>query len=159
MGKIKTDAVQGLFASHMPFAVYELGTEKPQLYPTAHEAYYDVLMRLYMEFPKGYIDMALFVNEHQGVPIRDAERYCVNGEYFKINLTNIQDGARMSQLRAIFCILLKKTGCDFDESTFRTALFNFDNYLIKTTVNNAVGKDGRYKFKTEDNGDKEDDAV
>lgn len=143
----KKQIVKDLVKAHAPLGLYELGGNSVKLYDTPKEAYLDVLQRLHSEFPKGYIDMALFISEHQHVPIREAERLCINGELYTIKMTDLDSTERADKLRQLFFLLLKTTACEFDENSFRAALFQFDLLQIKATVTNAVGEDNKYQFK------------
>jgi hypothetical protein len=111
----------------MPFGIYDVETDTVvKRYDNATEAYKDVMELLVRLYPKGYIDVALFIHERQHVPIRDAERRCVNRELYYCEWHDSEREKREQQLREICRMLLKHTGCEFDEEAFKAALLEFD---------------------------------
>lgn len=146
MNKKQDEIVMNLMYNHAPFGIYDDLGMKVKMYPNAKEAYKDALMYLWIEFPLGYIDMPLFIYEYQQVPIRDAERRCINRELFHIDLANIEDKKRVQQLRDVFAVLLRQTGCEFDENSFQGGLFEFNKWLINAKVKERLEDGSVYKF-------------
>lgn len=143
----KTQMIDNLVYYHAPLGIYQLDGDSIQVYDNPKDAYLDVLQRLNREFPKGYMDIAWFACEHQHISLRQAERNCINGEYFYIRLFDIENKERVEKMRLVLSILLKATGCKFDENSFKAALYEFDKLQIQSTVEKAVDSDNSYKFK------------
>jgi hypothetical protein len=117
--------------SPFAFSMPESGVE---FYNNKVDAYRDVLMMLWAEFPRGYIDIPFFMHKYQNVALRDAERICGQRQYAMIKLWDSDDKDRLPLLRSLLGILLKVTGVEFDENVFVNAVQIFDTFLLNCNV-------------------------
>lgn len=125
-----------------PFAFRMPGGEI-SVYDKPSQAYLDVLMILWAEFPRGFIDIPFFMAKYMGMAVKDAERLCGRQQYALIKLWQIKDNDRLPQLRRLFEVLLKVTGVAFDEPSFLTAVQSFNiflenNKIEERTISGAV---------------------
>lgn len=116
-----------------PFAFHN---EKNELaiYRSAIDAYKEVLLMLWSEFPRGFIDIPYFMVKYQGVAIREAERKCAGRQYALIRLWDRDDKERRSKLKQLLEILLRVNGIHFDETAFTGGLQCFDIFLEKSNI-------------------------
>lgn len=129
-----------MMEKYNPFA---LKNEKSEI--KMFESYKDVyeytLKRLYEKYPRGYIDLVLFVHEECGIPFADAEREVkgwrkVCPESIHLVEWHKKDAARDNDLRSIMFGFHLITETNFDERQFKEALLYFDTFL--TSTKNAV---------------------
>lgn len=116
-----------------PFAFRMPGGEI-SVYDKPSQAYLDVLMILWAEFPRGFIDIPFFITKYMGMAVKDAERLCGRQQYALIKLWQTNDKERLSQLRRLFEVLLKVTGVAFDEPSFLTAVQSFNIFLENSKI-------------------------
>lgn len=116
-----------------PFAFRMPGGEI-SVYDKPSQAYLDVLMILWAEFPRGFIDIPFFMTKYMGMAVKDAERLCGRQQYALIKLWQTNDKDRLPQLRRLFEVLLKVTGVSFDEPSFLTAVQSFNIFLENSKI-------------------------
>lgn len=133
-----------------PFLILEKGTETPEAYATDVDAYYDVLLRLFAAFPRGYTDLPLFLHDNMGMNINDAELVCGQRQIFNFPLYDIDFPDRKDKLREMLCVLLKLTGCKFNEQAFNTALTRFDVKSIHSNFKERIENGSIFNFLKED---------
>lgn len=129
-----------------PFLILEKGTETPEAYATDVDAYYDVLLRLFAAFPRGYMDLPLFLHDNMGMNINDAELMCGQRQIFQLPLYDIDFPNRKDKLREALCVLLKLTGCKFNEQAFASALTRFDVTSIQSNFKERIEDGSIFKF-------------
>ena len=94
---------------------------------------------MFEKYPRGYIDMVLFVHEECGIPFADAERE-VKGwrKFFPTAEVLVEwhkaDTLREQQLRNILFALHLITETDFNETMFKQALVYFDTFLSTQAI-------------------------
>lgn len=105
------------------------------MYVDYGKAYYACMQALYEAFPKGFIDVPLFIHEQTGLPIRDAE-----GEFGKMK-SYLGDcdiiavdwfeerGRLIRELRPFMQALHLITETKFDENFFLSAVDAFIPWL------------------------------
>lgn len=101
------------------------------MYPTYKEAYYACLQALYEAFPKGFIDVPLFIHEQTGLPIRDAESEFARmksylGDCDIIKVDWFEERSRLvRELRPFMQAMHLITETKFDENFFLSAVDTF----------------------------------
>lgn len=121
---------QEVLTRHNPYGFTVPNTDKivPLDFPNIIEAYKYTLERLYLMFPRGYIDLTLFVAKNTPLDFRDAERYVATMKRLGIEKDVILiDGwtpskKRDSTLKLIFIALHTATYTPFQEGFFLTAV-------------------------------------
>jgi len=121
-----------LLANRSPFGIQTEG--RLLTYERAEQAYYEALMLLWSEFPRGFIDMPLFMWKYQGLTITEARQLCHHKEYALCRIWDVDDKERRTLLRQILQVLLRVTEVDFDETAYQTALTSLDIWLVKNQV-------------------------
>ena len=124
--------VNELLASRSPFGIQAEG--RLLTYERAGQAYYEALMLLWSEFPRGFIDVPLFMWKHQGLSITEARQVCHHREYCLCRIWDVDDKDRRNQLRQVLQVLLRVTDVDFDEEAYQTALTSMDIWLVQNHV-------------------------
>ena len=109
-----------------PFGL--LVNDEIMLYSDAATAYYNVLVIIMSEFPRGMIDLVLLM-QHQGLSVYEAQKYLGRKQYMYIEFWKANDPLRDSQLRMLFHKMLKVTGCGFDAASYWTGVQTFDKVL------------------------------
>lgn len=97
----------------------------------AQEAYFKLIMALYKEFPKGYIDLPYFMVKRQGLTLKDAEAMCGMRQYALVQWEKNNE-ERNILLRRICQHLLSVSGVAFNENAFWGALSMYNEYLLVT---------------------------
>lgn len=133
MKKNDKEIMKQVLGAKSPFA-FRLRDDKLVFYNNAVEAYRDVLMMLWAEFPRGFVDIPYFMAKYQGVGVRDAARLCGLRQYAMLKLWDTNDKDRLTLLRAIMGTLLKATGVAFDENAFINAVQAFDIFLQNSKI-------------------------
>ncbi len=124
--------VNEMLAKSSPFGILTEG--RLLTYERVEQAYYEVLMLLWSEFPRGFIDMPLFMWKYQGLTITEARQLCHHKEYALCRIWDADDKERRTLLRQILQVLLRVTEVDFDETAYQTALTSLDIWLVKNQV-------------------------
>lgn len=105
----------------------------PLSFATLTEAYYYVIEKLFVTFPRGYLDLPLFVCKETNINIRDAERFVkIYGRTMgcdEIMLIKLwcKNRERDEFLRRLCNMLHMVTGTTFKNDFFLEALNRFDN--------------------------------
>lgn len=133
MKKEELNNLRQLMKAKCPFAFRMPGGEI-SVYDKPSQAYLDVLMILWAEFPRGFIDIPFFLTKYMGMAVKDAERLCGRQQYALIKLWQINDKERLPQLRRLFEVLLNVTGVAFDEPSFLTAVQSFNIFLENSKI-------------------------
>lgn len=113
------------------------------VFKTPEECYTMCLQMLWAEFPRGFVDIPLFMVKYQDVKLRDAEELCGRKQYALLRLWDSSCEIRKQKLREILCILLKVSDVGFNESSFLNALQHLDimlekNGIAERTENGAI---------------------
>ena len=117
-------------------------------YANSIQAYQGVICKLFANFPRGYIDLPLFMHDEQGVAICDAKRLCKRKELYYLPIYDIEAPYRKEKLRAILTTLLQVSGLDFDEASFNEALYNTDKWIINCKIKERVLDGSIFQFLT-----------
>lgn len=133
MKKNDRELLKQALGATSPFA-FSMPESGVSFYNNKVDAYRDVLMMLWAEFPRGYIDIPFFMHKYQNVALRDAERICGQRQYAMIKLWDSNDKDRLPLLRSLLEILLKVTGVEFDENSFVNAVQGFDIFLLNCNI-------------------------
>lgn len=127
----KLSNYQYLVNRHNPFG-FIMSNGLPYDYINYREAYYECLIKLFEMFPRGYMDLPLFIHKQMNLNLPDAVRF-VNalkpmGIKSEILLLMIweQSKERNNVLEVLFRALHTITESTFDKSSFLMALNEFD---------------------------------
>ena len=131
-----------MMEKYNPFA---LKNEKSEImmFENYRKVYEYTLKRLYEKYPRGYIDLVLFVHEECGIPFADAERevkgwrkYCANS----VTLVEWKkaDMARNNELRNILFSLHLITETSFNEVEFKQSLVYLDTLISSENERKAI---------------------
>lgn len=112
------------------------GFKKPDgevlAFETYKKLYVYTLEQLLEMFPRGYIDMTLFLQKQMNIPFHDAEMTVrswgnvhLESDTFVLELWK-DDAVRLNNLKRVFMCLHEISGTKFDEVQFRQALMQFD---------------------------------
>lgn len=127
-----------MMEKYNPFA---LKNEKSEimLFDTYKEVYEYTMKRLYDKYPRGFIDLVLFVHEECGIPFADAEREVKSWRKFfdkpELLLDWNQPENREYLLRKILFSLHLLTETDFNEVMFKQALVYLETYISTKSSN------------------------
>lgn len=105
-----------------------------QAFKNYREAYLYAMKKLYLQFPRGYCDMALFVEAQTKIPFADALRVVKQWksmgveEVMLIELENADNDRRLS-LMLVMKALHTISETKFNEAMFMEALQDFDLWL------------------------------
>lgn len=110
----------------------------PVIYENDTEAYFDALNLLFATFPRGYIDVPIFMLKYQHILRRRAQDFCGRKDIVIIPLYDVDAPQRIDKLRDLFTILLKPTGCKLNESALQAALCRFDINAINAHLKERV---------------------
>lgn len=116
-----------------PFAFRMPGFEM-EFFKNPFECYRDVIMLLWAEFPRGFIDIPYFMSKYQGVNLREAARQCGQKQYALVELWKSGSQDRTVSLRRVLEKMLKATGVEFDENAYVNALQAFDVFLENSKI-------------------------
>lgn len=149
MKKTQIARIRGVLQKANPFMILEYKSEIPETYINEVTAYYHVILRLFMAFPRGYMDLPLFLNQHMGMNINDAELLCGQKQVFYFPLYDCDYPERKEKLREVLSILLKHTGCTFNENAFASALTKFDIEMLNRKMKERVEDGSIFQFLKE----------
>lgn len=138
MKKTQIAKIRGVLQRANPFMIYMTGTTVPMVYTDDVKAYYDIMLRLFFTYPNGYMDLPLFLIENMGLNLSDAEELCGKRDVFNFPIYDYDYPNRKDKLREILVVLLKHTGCDFNQSAFETALTQFDMFVLENNIKERV---------------------
>lgn len=116
-----------------PFALRTQGGSL-MVYKTPQECYQVCLQMMWSEFPRGFVDIPLFMSKYQGLKLKDAEALCGRKQYALLRLWDAESELRKQRLREILAVLLKVSEVDFNESYFLNALQCLDIMLEKNGI-------------------------
>ena len=133
--KAKQDMLVRVLSEHNPFAL-QMGKDNIRLanYEKSSDCYKEVLLLMWSMFPRGFIDMPLFMTTWMGVSLAEAERICGVKQYCSLRIWEVGDKERNNMLRSVLQMFIKYTGCSWDENAFQQALYDFDVFLINSNV-------------------------
>ena len=99
------------------------------IFHSAKECYEKCFTELYYNFPKGYIDIPLFMMRCQGVPLSKGIELCKHKQYAIIPW----DVPKKSEhkLMCLVYLLLKVTNVQYSTNAFKCAFFEL-NQIIKS---------------------------
>lgn len=98
-------------------------------------AYFEVIKRLYEMFPRGFVDVALFMVRQQGITLTQAEYLLKRREYCVLQIFCPYDDERNSKLKTILQKLLEVTDISWSQRAFLNAVYRYDKYLLEKQVN------------------------
>lgn len=104
------------------------------VYRNAVEGYQICLQMLWAEYPRGFVDIPLFMEKYQHIPLREAIEMCHRKEYVQVRIWDRNDSERERLLKGILQTLLQVSGVVLDENAFKTGLFTLDNLLERAGV-------------------------
>lgn len=110
-------------------------------YDNAVEAYYIMLLKLFMECPRGYIDLPLMMYTYQQVAIIDAVRYCRHKEIFLLKSWDFSDDVTVNTLREVLSLMLEVTSVPFDENAYQGAMYKFRVFFVQNKLDDSTQKD------------------
>lgn len=128
--KIKERHMQTLYNAHAPFSFVDDKGEV-QIYQTLEKAYYDALLRIVVQFQRGYVDLTLYLMKQMELRRVDA-RSCVEQMLSftgtEIVLLDFKNWPRNTQdnCEAVIRGLCDINGVEFDKSTFLVAYKKFE---------------------------------
>ncbi len=121
-----------------PFLLVDKQTKTPLLYANDEDAYYDVFVKLLFAFPRGYMDLTLFMVEYMDIPLSDAELYCGRNQVFYFPLYDVDYNERKDRLRSLLITLLKVSCVEFNEQTYQCALVRFNTMILENDYKNKI---------------------
>lgn len=139
--------IEKILASKSPFEMIDNGG--CILYDDPKEAYYKVITTLFCEFPRGYVDIPLFLNKYMGKTIRDAERLCKGHEIALIPFSDIEDNRRENSLRQLMQMFLRRgkhVDAVWNEGLFKASLNDFNTFIIRSNVNDKIQNGNLFNF-------------
>ena len=128
--KIKEQHMATLYNAHAPFSFVDDKGEV-QIYPSLGNAYYDALLRIMVQFQRGYVDLTLYLMKQMDLRRVDA-RSCVEQMLSftgtEMVLLDFKNWPRHTQdnCEAIIRGLCEINGVDFDKSVFLMAYKSFE---------------------------------
>lgn len=132
MAKINSGLVHKLLQEVNPFGIIEKGGYNR--YNTQVDAYNDLFMILWNYFPRGWIDVPLFMVTFQGIDYIEAQRLCVRDDIVRIPISDIEAEGRLEMLIELCKKLLKVTDCDFDINAFQQGLHKFNLMMMSECI-------------------------
>ena len=145
MNTSKEELLRKALGATNPFAFRMPGAEM-EFFKSPFECYRDVILMLWAEFPRGFIDIPYFMSKYQGVNIREAARQCGQKQYALVELWQSGSQDRNTSLRRVLEKLLKVTGVDFDENAYVNALQAFDAFLETSKIPERTVSGALVKF-------------
>lgn len=133
------ESFEEIMMAYNPFG-FKKEDGKVCMFNSYADVYEYTMKKLYEKFPKGYVDLSLFIHEMCGMPLDEAESIVkgfriqgVSDVMFQPELWRV-DGMMMSHtlvkiMQALHCI----TETEFDSMMFQAALDNFINKVLKKT--------------------------
>lgn len=114
---------------------------KIEMYVDYGVAYFDCMKKIYEQFPKGLVDLILFLHQATTLPIRDAERefkrmipFVGNCELIAVDFITPTRESLVREMRPIMKALHTITETKFNESYFLQAV---DKFLVWHTLKKA----------------------
>lgn len=104
------------------------------VYTNAQEAYQFCIQMLWAEFPRGFVDIPLFMNKYQGVSLKEAETLVGRKQYALLRIWDNESEERVKKLREVLTILLRVSGVALNESLMLDGLYRLDMFLEKQGV-------------------------
>ena len=105
-----------------------VNTDRVNIYPSPSECYLDCLKLLDTEFPRGFIDLPLFMAKYMKQPLLLAARKCCGKQYVLVNLWK-EDDYRNEKIEDIMKVLLKTTKITLSRDSLDKAITYFDYWL------------------------------
>lgn len=124
---------ESTIATYNPFGmVQEFG--RPLCFTSLDAAYFALFQKLYQQFPKGYIDLVVFIHENTHCKNMDARSFVKSLEKLDVKdveIVNIRyPSASLENYFEKLCIALHTiTDTKFDRAFFLDALQRYYNYL------------------------------
>ena len=138
MKKEHLQKLRNVAAKVNPFLLVDKQTKTPLVYANDEDAYYDVFVKLLFAFPRGYMDLTLFMVEYMDIPLSDAELYCGRNQVFYFPLYDVDYNERKDRLRSLLITLLKVSNVEFNEQTYQCALVRFNTMILKNDYKNKI---------------------
>lgn len=113
-----------------PFALVD-GEGALEKFENENDAYFEVIKRLYEMFPRGFVDVALFMVRQQGITLTQAEYLLKGREYCVLQIYCPYDEERNLKLRLITQKLLEVTDISWSQVAFQNAVYRYDRYLLE----------------------------
>lgn len=128
----KLSNYEDIVCRHNPFG-FKMSNGLSCDFPTYHEAYFECLIKLFEMFPRGYIDLPLFIHKQMNLTLPDAVRLVnalkpmgIKSEVILLMIWE-QSKERDAMLEILFRAFHTITGSTFDKSSFLMALNDFDS--------------------------------
>lgn len=138
MKKEHLQKLRNVAAKVNPFLLVDKQTKTPLVYVNDEDAYYDVFVKLLFAFPRGYMDLTLFMVEYMDIPLSDAELYCGRNQVFYFPLYDVDYNERKDRLRSLLITLLKVSNVEFNEQTYQCALVRFNTMILENDYKNKI---------------------
>lgn len=138
MKKEHLQKLRNVAAKVNPFLLVDKQTKTPLVYANDEDAYYDVFVKLLFAFPRGYMDLTLFMVEYMDIPLSDAELYCGRNQVFYFPLYDVDYNERKDRLRSLLITLLKVSNVEFNEQTYQCALVRFNTMILENDYKNKI---------------------
>lgn len=138
MKKEHLQKLRNVAAKVNPFLLVDKQTKTPLVYTNDEDAYYDVFVKLLFAFPRGYMDLTLFMVEYMDIPLSDAELYCGRNQVFYFPLYDVDYNERKDRLRSLLITLLKVSNVEFNEQTYQCALVRFNTMILENDYKNKI---------------------
>lgn len=143
MAKKRNNLMHMLLQEVNPFGIVEVDAYKR--YNTQVDAYNDLFTILWNYFPRGYIDIPLFMVTFQGVDYLDALRLCPKDDIVRIPIQDIEAEGRYEMFETLCKRLLKVTGCEFNINACMVGLHKFNMMMLSERlqskdINNTIPK-------------------
>lgn len=138
MKKEHLQKLRNVAAKVNPFLLVDKQTKTPLVYANDEDAYYDVFVKLLFAFPRGYMDLTLFMVEYMDIPLSDAELYCGRNQVFYFPLYDVDYNERKDRLRSLLITLLKVSNVEFNEQTYQCALVKFNTMILENDYKNKI---------------------
>lgn len=103
-------------------------------YSSPREAYSECLKSLWSEFPRGFIDIPLFMEKYQGLGLKQAEALCGRKQYALVRLWDTSDKDRTAKLCEVLLLLLKVSEVPLSNDFFLQALRELDAFIERRSV-------------------------
>lgn len=160
MAKKQSNLLHLLLQEVNPFGIVEGDAYKR--YNTQVDAYNDLFTILWNYFPRGWIDIPLFMVTFQGVEYLDAMRLCPKDDILRIPIQDIEAEGRYEMFENLCKRLLKVTGCEFNINACMLGLHKFNMMMMSERlqskdINNTIPKFTEQYYEQNDNsiGDSE----
>lgn len=138
MKKEHLQKLRNVAAKVNPFLLVDKQTKTPLVYANDEDAYYDVFVKLLFAFPRGYMDLTLFMVEYMDIPLSDAELYCGRNQVLYFPLYDVDYNERKDRLRSLLITLLKVSNVEFNEQTYQCALVRFNKMILENDYKNKI---------------------